>query len=125
MPIRIQRKRIKGWKKPNGAINCTRPGKWGNPFKIGGYYKISPMGFMSPCISESIEKAKKDGQHVFISNNQDAVNLYEKYIQQLAFPPKFSELKGSDLMCFCALDHPCHVDFILKIANENIQHNDR
>jgi hypothetical protein len=29
-----------------------------------------------------------------------------------------SELRGHDLMCFCALDRPCHVDTLLRIANE-------
>lgn len=29
MPKRIQRKRTKGWKKPDGCVNVTRPGKLG------------------------------------------------------------------------------------------------
>jgi len=35
LPVRIQRKRTKGFKLPPGCICCTRPGKWGNPFKAG------------------------------------------------------------------------------------------
>ena len=34
-PIRIQRKRTKGWKMPPNTIYVGRRGKWGNPFRIG------------------------------------------------------------------------------------------
>ncbi|WP_234798123.1 DUF4326 domain-containing protein, partial [Mycobacteroides chelonae] len=33
-PQRIQRKRVKGWRKPEGAIVVTRPSRWGNPFVV-------------------------------------------------------------------------------------------
>ena len=32
-PIRIQRKRTKGWKMPPNTVYVGRPTKWGNPFK--------------------------------------------------------------------------------------------
>lgn len=32
MPQRIQRKRTKGWKMPDGAVYVGRPTKWGNPY---------------------------------------------------------------------------------------------
>lgn len=35
-PVRIQLRRTKGWKKPEGAIRVSRPTKWGNPFPVGG-----------------------------------------------------------------------------------------
>lgn len=31
-PTRIQRKRTKGWKMPEGAIYVGRPTQWGNPW---------------------------------------------------------------------------------------------
>jgi hypothetical protein len=33
-PIRIQRKRTKGWKLPPNTVYVGRGSKWGNPFKI-------------------------------------------------------------------------------------------
>lgn len=36
MPERIQRRRTKGWRLPEGAIYVGRPTKWGNPFTLGG-----------------------------------------------------------------------------------------
>ena len=32
LPIRIQRRRAKGWRMPEGAVYVGRPTKWGNPF---------------------------------------------------------------------------------------------
>lgn len=34
-PIRIQRKRTKGWKMPPNTVCVTRPGRWGNQWRIG------------------------------------------------------------------------------------------
>jgi hypothetical protein len=30
-PVRIKLRRIKGWRKPEGAVVVARPSKWGNP----------------------------------------------------------------------------------------------
>lgn len=37
-PQRIQRKRTKGWRMPEGAIYVGRPSPWRNPFKVGEVY---------------------------------------------------------------------------------------
>lgn len=34
MPVRIQRKRARGWKAPEGAVYVGRPSRWGNPFTV-------------------------------------------------------------------------------------------
>lgn len=46
MPTRIQLKRTKGWRKPEGAVVVTRATKWGNPFKIG------PDGTREDCVEK-------------------------------------------------------------------------
>ena len=33
-PVRIQRKRIKGWRAPKGAVYVGRGSRWGNPFVV-------------------------------------------------------------------------------------------
>ena len=48
-PIRIQRKRTKGWRTPENTVYVGRGSRWGNPFKIG-------EGVMSR--SESIDHYK-------------------------------------------------------------------
>lgn len=39
-PRRIQRKRIKGWRMPEGAVYVGRPGRWGNPFRYRTPYGL-------------------------------------------------------------------------------------
>lgn len=87
-PKRVQRKRIKGWKMPPNTISVTRPGEWGNPFRIG------ERGL------ETIEEVLK---------------AYEDYVLQGWLPVE--NLRGKNLACFCPLDKPCHADILLKIAN--------
>nr|WP_250776399.1 DUF4326 domain-containing protein [Rhodococcus sp. MSC1_016] len=36
MPQRIQRRRTKGWRMPDGAVYVGRGSRWGNPFTLGG-----------------------------------------------------------------------------------------
>lgn len=36
MPERVQLRRVKGYRKPEGAVTVARPSKWGNPFPIEG-----------------------------------------------------------------------------------------
>jgi hypothetical protein len=36
IPQRIQLRRTKGWRKPEGAIVVSRPTRWGNPYTVGG-----------------------------------------------------------------------------------------
>ena len=35
MTRRVQLRRTKGWRKPEGAKSVARPHKWGNPFVVG------------------------------------------------------------------------------------------
>ena len=92
MPKRIQRKRVKGWRMPENTVSVCRPGKWGNPFKVG---------------EEGVPTAK------------EAVNQFYRYM--VFTRPKHlnvSELRGKNLACFCPLDQPCHADVLLKLANQ-------
>lgn len=74
---------------PIGAVYIGRPSKWGNPFAIG------------PS-----------------QDRETVIRLYRDWIQtqpQLIEAAK-RELKGKDLVCFCA-PCACHGDVLLEIAN--------
>lgn len=98
MPIRIQRKRIKGWRMPENTVSITRPGKFGNPFKIGLWseYLGRKCEDIGDCIV-SFEK-KVNGSYSF-----------KRIIKR--------ELKGKDLACWYKEGDPCHADILLEIAN--------
>jgi hypothetical protein len=78
-----------GGRIPNGAVYIGRPSKWGNPFPISG------------------------------ENTRD--NSVDKYREMVENSPQFidevrRELRGKDLVCFCAPKR-CHGDILLQIAN--------
>lgn len=73
------------------AINCARPGIWGNPYIVG---------------------------HPRAPNASTAVDLYGN---SLALPMRnffrlgLETLPGHNLACWCGLYAPCHVDVLLDI----------
>ena len=105
-PNRIQRKRAKGWKAPEGAVYVGRPTKWGNPFKVGDLYvrrRMAPGGGELTGV---------------IRDNAHAVRLYRRFTaHEVNTLISSAELRGKDLMCWCPLDEPCHADVLLEIAS--------
>ena len=87
-PKRIQRKRTKGWRMPEGAVYVGRGSKWGNPYRIG------------TCLIPNADAAVA----AFAAN----LPLGNGWC---------AELRGKDLACWCSLDQPCHADVLLEIAN--------
>jgi hypothetical protein len=93
-PKRIQRSRAKGWRKPEGAIIVTRPGRWGNPFSV------------AQC-----------------GSSEAAVAMFRRYLNlnpQLAKQAR-EELAGRDLLCWCKPGEPCHADVLIEVANGGTQ----
>ena len=97
-PQRIQRRRTKGWRAPVGAVNCCRPGPWGNPFIPGKPYRT--------VVGAYIEV--KDAEHAVRLYRPVAWSRREQIIR---------ELRGKTLMCFCRVGSPCHADLLFEIAN--------
>jgi Domain of unknown function (DUF4326) len=94
MPVRIQRKRAKGWRMPEGAVYVGRPTKWGNPWRVH-----------RGC--DDARNAVREYRALIIANQQ-APELYRLPLH---------ELRGKDLACWCPLDQPCHADVLLELAN--------
>lgn len=117
LPVRVQRKRSKGWKMPLNTVYVGRGTRFGNPFRLDA------DGF--------IENYTRWGQweNWSYSNNfsiKDVVELYEQWVDgqlrnnRLPLPPRWSDisnLKGKNLSCFCPLSEPCHADVLLRLAN--------
>jgi len=93
-PIRIQLSRAKGWKMPENTVVVARPGKWGNPFRIGDFG---------------------------IPGANTAVQRYREWLDGMVAgptpPQSFAELRGKNLACWCKLGQPCHADVLLELAN--------
>lgn len=104
MPNRIQRRRTKGWRMPEGAVYVGRPTQWGNPYRVG------PQG-----TGEQFDAARCIEMYRFTtqpsSEDPGWASTYEGDLIDLR------PLRGKDLACWCPLDQPCHADVLLEIAN--------
>ena len=127
-PVRVQRKRIKGWKMPENTVSVCRPTKFGNPFKI----VINKIYVRDRVNKNWIYVCDGDLDYVvwlysllFKADiqwvNYESLRYYHLYFQHWYDHFKnvdLSELKGKNLACFCSLKQACHVDFLLKKVNE-------
>jgi len=128
MPERIQRKRTPGWKKPENTVYVGRGSKWGNPFVVG-----EPSGIFDGKDGRCL--GMRDQPEILIPSLalEQVMEFYrnavEGYIKPEMYPAghtfsniirphsRLRELRGKNLMCWCALDKPCHADILLEIAN--------
>lgn len=74
---------------PEGAVYVGRPSQYGNPFTVAEYGAAGAVG---------------------------------RYIAKFQSSPEFApnirrNLRGRDLVCWCAAGSPCHGDRLLKLAN--------
>lgn len=124
-PIRIQRKRTKGWRMPPDTVSVTRPGKWGNPFRVGGYYSLdAKFGLMMWCQRAIWKEADKETAiregFTLIRSPQHAVDWFRRLTAKWSDFHRDecrAELGGKNLACYCPLGQPCHADVLLEIAN--------
>lgn len=109
-PKRIQLRRTKGWRKPEGAVVVARPSKWGNPFKVGETVQID----LGPDATGPVRFLRRK------RTRAEVVDAYRRLTSNWR-PDKVrtvrAELAGRDLACWCPLDQPCHADALLEIAN--------
>ncbi|MFL0393527.1 DUF4326 domain-containing protein [Streptomyces albus] len=111
MPNRIQRKRTKGWRAPEGAIYVGRGSRWGNPYRItrrGNHWHV--------CHDDGVNEPAFDSE---TGARTAALKAYRAYLLDDAELARAArrELAGRDLMCWCPLDRPCHAGVLLEIAN--------
>jgi len=88
------------------AQSVARPGPWGNPFTIAEVMAETGLD--------------KDAAQA------EAVGRYGRWVKGELDGPKLppprekvrAELAGRNLACWCREGSPCHVDTLLRLANE-------
>lgn len=103
--MKLKRLQVKSWKEITALppdtiyVGRDRNGRGTARHPFGNPYKVKDYGL------------------------QEALRLYVEYLRQ---NPELmrrikSELRGRNLACWCSLDEQCHVDILLKIANERFE----
>jgi len=92
-PIRVQLSRKKGWRMPPNTVNVSRPGRWGNPYRLG------PDGNAAQCVAM---------YRLLLAGNR------------WTFPTRedLKLLRGKNLACWCQPGQPCHADVLLELVNK-------
>jgi hypothetical protein len=82
---------------PPDAVYVGRPSKWGNQFRIGEYFAGRTL------------------------SREDCIMLYRHFLESSpagqALLQDIGELRGKDLVCWCA-PLPCHAGVLLELANK-------
>lgn len=105
-PQRIRLSRARGFRLQDvsRALNglparaVTRPGIYGNPFKVG----------RDGTAEECVAKFRADVEKVL----SGPVSLHQVTARQM-----LRNIRGHNLACHCKLDEPCHADVLLELAN--------
>jgi Domain of unknown function (DUF4326) len=108
-PLRIQRRRAKGWRKPDGSAIIDRTSRWGNPFRVADAiahgFADNPnhaRTFVVGCFDEWL-----DGGWPGVRPD-----LRRRILRELP------NLRGRDLACTCPVDFiACHGDSLIRRAN--------
>lgn len=117
-PIRVQRRRTKGWRAPLCSCGCGKPAryvgrgtKWGNPWRVVGSHVIDANHDRAVRFAQCDDAARAAvywyGEA--IPNGWEGVPTLDDIR---------AELCGHDLMCWCPVSQPCHADVLLELANQ-------
>jgi hypothetical protein len=104
MPRRIQRKRTRGWVKPEGVCIVDRATIFGYPYKVG-----------DPGVPDQATATRLCERDLLTGN----LRGYKRPNVVITVEIVQDELRGFDLACFCELNgEPCHADVLLANANQ-------
>lgn len=121
MPERVQLRRTKGWRMPPNTVKVSRPGKWGNPFTVDGYYDAGYSGSLTVARRACVDEFRGWLTQTRSSWGGSIPPLHLHYPGDAKgttrTPPDVSSLRGKNLACWCPLDQPCHADVLLELAN--------
>jgi hypothetical protein len=125
-PKRVQLRRTKGWRKPEGAVVVARPSRWGNPWTVGpgidgpyevyGPFSVLLRGFQT-------EREAREAVVRLFRLYADGTGAFARAFAPWTLDELRDELAGKDLACWCPLkdEHgqpvPCHADVLLELAN--------
>ena len=113
-PVRLQRRRTKGWSLQGaadpirGGVIVSRPSRYGNPCKVG---LMQEMGYEDP------HAAAAANFRIWLAGSRSDAPTDEADQRRERILASLPELRGKDLACTCRHDQACHADVLLHRAN--------
>lgn len=99
-PLRVQRKRTKGFRLPPKSVCMTRGTIYGNPFQTA-------KEFEEWLLHDKVNPTQLIRQEC----------LFSLPLRRQKILSTIHEHRGRYLACFCPLTQPCHVDILAQLAN--------
>lgn len=125
LPIRIQRKRTKGFKLPENTVCVNRPLKWGNFMKFENGTIYIDASYRRTVLDKWVileENASMEQMlytyALVVTNSLETQNPDLQHWIDYCKKLDVKELKAKNLACFCKYGDWCHADILLKIANK-------
>ena len=109
-PKRIQMRRTKGWRKPEGAVYVGRPTIFGNPFPVDVYGPEGAVDKFRRLLTGRMSARE-------MSESSTCIDWSLVAVRHLMLDQMFIRLAGHDLACWCKPGQPCHADVLLELAN--------
>ncbi|WP_328344879.1 DUF4326 domain-containing protein [Micromonospora sp. NBC_00421] len=108
-PKRIQRKRVKNWRKPDNTVIVDRTSRWGNPFRA------------DDCIANGFADNEDDARKVCVEAYDGWLDGEPEYAsvepeRRARILTDLHLLAGKDLACPCAPGNACHGDSLIRRA---------
>lgn len=119
-PVRLQLSRVNGFdlqahsRAVNGleAVNCARPGRWGNRWKLGD--RQIDWVFAGDRPIETQEQVVAAFRKQYLTALSSTIGDVSKHLREALD----EELRGKNLACWCGPDAHCHADVLLELANK-------
>jgi hypothetical protein len=107
MAERMRLSRARGWRKPEGAVVVTRPGRFGNPFRASIFGRRPAVARFDLYLT--VRRIRPAG-----------------WVDMLGYPSDEEireALTGRSLLCWCALPEPgqpdlCHAAVLMRLCRE-------
>lgn len=110
-----QRRRSKGWRKPEGSVCVDRTSRWGNPFKVGDEvvaeddeYGLVIWIVETSALAADLFARWLDGATWFNDDREDRRQWILDHVHELA---------GKTLLCWCPQPGPCHAHVLAELAD--------
>lgn len=103
-----QRRRTKGWRKPEGSVVVDRTSRWGNPF---GVRSCIEAGF-----ADSTDEAREVCVQYFRRWLAGTELVHDGDERRQWILDHVHELRGKTLLCWCPQPGPCHAHVLADLA---------
>lgn len=120
--VRVQRRRTKGWRMPEGAVYVGRPSALGNPFvsrRVGGRWLVVATGMDDLIYTPAHNTKQSANELAVILFRSDFLDWFGGRVNwEPGLRSAVEGLRGKQLACWCPTDGgPCHADVLWEIAN--------